>query len=139
MKKQYVSWKEYQENINILAAIIGIGEKKYKYIYAVPRGGLILGVILSYRFNLPLLLTEQEVASKPKMDILIVDDIVDSGSTLFDYYIKGYHIATVYFRKQTASFTPEFHSCSIMNDNWLVFPYDDSGSEDTISKVKEKI
>jgi hypoxanthine phosphoribosyltransferase len=50
-------------------------------IYAIPRGGLILGQILSNRLNLPLILDEKLIDEKT----VICDDICDTGTTLFKF------------------------------------------------------
>ena len=52
---------------------------KYKDILAIPRGGYILGVILSHRLNLPMT-TRLKVGTT-----LVVDDICDTGDTLAEY------------------------------------------------------
>lgn len=52
---------------------------KYKDIFAIPRGGYILGVILSHRLKLPM--TRQLKVGTT----LIVDDICDKGNTLAEY------------------------------------------------------
>lgn len=49
--------------------------KKYSSIYAIPRGGLILGVYLSHMLNIPLVRVIEP-------NTLVVDDICDTGSTL---------------------------------------------------------
>ena len=47
-------------------------------IYGIPRGGLCLAVALSHKLNIELL-------KEPRNNILIVDDIYDSGETLHRY------------------------------------------------------
>ena len=42
-------------SVNKLVRLIKSSNKKYDAIYAIPRGGLILGVFLSHRLELPLL------------------------------------------------------------------------------------
>lgn len=58
---------------------IKASNKKYNEIYAIPRGGLILGVYLSHHLNIPLV---TNIISK---NTLIVDDICDTGATLESY------------------------------------------------------
>ena len=135
--KESFTWNEFINITHHLISNINYGGKEYKYIYPVPRGGLIPGVILSYNYNLPLLLTEQDMLSKPLIDILIVDDIVDSGNTLLKYFERGYDIASVFVR-HTTIFTPKYYGHQINHSNWIMLPYDNPDIEDTISKVKEK-
>lgn len=48
-------------------------------IFAIPKGGLFLGVWLANKLGLPLLLA-------PTENSIIVDDIIDSGSTINRYF-----------------------------------------------------
>ena len=54
-KKKYITWDEVDRFIDRLIKYISDSKKKYTGIYGVPRGGLVLAVILSYRMNIPLL------------------------------------------------------------------------------------
>ena len=137
--KQYIGWQSFLRDVDYLIRNIEESKKQFKYIYAVPRGGLIVGTILSYKFNLPMLTTVEHMFTKPLMDVLMVDDIVDHGNTLLDFHERGYSIASVYFRKETAKFFPDYYGSIIEDLNWLVFPYDNNPDVvDTISKVREQ-
>lgn len=50
-------------------------------IYAIPRGGLFIGMWLSNKTGLPLLLA-------PTQHSIVIDDIIDSGSTIEQYFQK---------------------------------------------------
>jgi len=59
---------------------IQINRFKYDGLYAIPRGGLIVGVCLAHRLQLPML-QKEHITDKT----LIVDDICDTGKTLKKY------------------------------------------------------
>lgn len=63
----------FTESINVI--IEKLKNKKYDGIFALPRGGLILAVVLSHKLKLPL-------CDKYTKNTLIVDDICDKGHTL---------------------------------------------------------
>lgn len=68
------SQKEFMADIEAL--VNSIDCKKYTSIYAIPRGGIYVGIALSIRLNLPLVdLTNIHKGT------LIVDDLADSGTT----------------------------------------------------------
>ena len=66
-----------------------IGEKlegfeNPQFITGVPRGGLIPAVLMSHKFNIPFIGLEaaKTLPGDLKKQILVVDDIADSGNTL---------------------------------------------------------
>ena len=124
MKKQIYSWKQFDEDINNLIKLIK--EKKWfvKAVYGIPRGGLIPAVILSNRLDIRFcdsLLT----TSLDRDDILIIDDICDSGKTMIKISnILDYKTASL-FTKQTSQFKPNINLNVVENeDTWMVFPWE---------------
>ena len=85
----YNQMLEYEEKNNV----------KFENIYALPRGGLCLGVKLSYMAKLPVL-TDREKITK---DTLVVDDCTDTGHTLSGFKDN---VTLVMFHKPTSSFRP---------------------------------
>ena len=70
-----VTYDMFMSAVDRLVEKILQSKRKYEALYAVPRGGLILGVYLSHRLKLPM-------ASRPRKNVLVVDDICDTGMTL---------------------------------------------------------
>ena len=99
----FVSWKCFEEAINNLhEQILAFQETnslKFDGIYALPRGGLCLGVKLSYMTKLPLVTD----ASKITKNTLVVDDCTDTGATLSKFKDN---ITLVMFHKPTSCFKP---------------------------------
>ena len=119
--KWYVTWEHVD---NFIDDVI----KRYKDIplsgvYGIPRGGIILASILSYRMDIPMLMA-------PAKDCIIIDDIADSGETLLHYdrnssaggVKRGYHIVTMFF-KESSSVKPEFFKY-LKTDKWIVYPWE---------------
>lgn len=74
------------EGVEIILDQINKSKIKYDYIFALVRGGLILGTHLSYALKVPLIavrpsLAEQDLPLRFKRP-LIVDDIIDTGETI---------------------------------------------------------
>jgi hypoxanthine phosphoribosyltransferase len=72
-----LSWDDLEEAVQALAYGLGPHRDRLAGIVAEPRGGLVLGVMLSHRLRLPLL-----DHPPPNVPVLWVDEIVDSGNTL---------------------------------------------------------
>ena len=70
------TWEEFDKSVELIS--YKSKEWDLSGIYGIPRGGLCLAVALSHKLNLELL-------KEPKNNILIVDDIYDSGKTLQRY------------------------------------------------------
>lgn len=85
-------------------------------VYGVPRGGLVLAVMLSYKCNIPLL-------QAPCEGCVVIDDIADTGTTLEHYKEKGYYIATMFYHKQS-KVVPDFWKHEKQNE-WIIFPWEE--------------
>ena len=69
------------ENLgSAIAASDLISSGKIRSVAGVPRGGLILAVLLSHQLGIPLVYVEEATPST-----LLVDDLADTGETLLEY------------------------------------------------------
>lgn len=74
--KRKVSFEEMLNLVDILCK--DVCKKEYTGIYGIPKNGLIVASIMARKLNLPLVSRDALTSDK----ILIVDDIVDSGTTI---------------------------------------------------------
>lgn len=81
--------------------------------------------------NLPML-DINEFSEKSSSDILIVDDVMDSGKTLKEFVGK-FDIAVVYW-KTYCKYTPTFYADK--SEDWIVFPYEYEDVDDAVSKIQ---
>lgn len=97
----------FNSDINILVKKIE-DINKYKGVYGVPRGGLLLAMCISERCDIPLLdeLPDTENSIFP---VLVVDDIIDSGLTREKY--SEYDFICLHSRIDYNSF------CNMFPDN----------------------
>ncbi len=115
-----VSWKEYVEAVEKLSNKIKRSKKKYKYIYGVPRGGLIVSVMLSHLLGIPVLLDRKRGGN-----VLVVDDLVDTGKTIQNYV--GCDSAVVFLKSKPPEM-PNFFGKQIKTSLWIRFPYETTKS-----------
>jgi uncharacterized protein len=155
----FVSWPEYHKITQELAATILAREKKYDEIVAVSRGGLTFGHLLSDALRLPICtftiqsyidvktqgeLVITEPLSKPIKDknILLVDDVSDSGKTLKRAvsYLKNFGPKSItlvtLFYKPGSCVRPDYFAKD--TDKWIVFPYEPTEMIISISRNMEK-
>ena len=131
--KEYISWDDFDNMVDELADMIPEGV--YEGVYAVPRGGLITGVMLSHKLNLPFIDRLQSYYGKK---FLIVDDIADTGETLNRFKAEIYDyadIATIHYHKQ--SIVEPAYWVQEKGDKWIVYPWEKKNSEEIQDYLKE--
>lgn len=129
-KKRYVTWEQFEDQVNQLAKKI----KNVDYVVGVPRGGLILAVIMSHRLGIKHMTIDHLEKLKQfnlnidNKSILIVDDISDSGQTLKHYKKQGYTTATLDVRNTTIT-KPDYYCNWLETPDWIVYPWEEKDSK----------
>ena len=137
MNKHPYTFQNYKDGINILYQQIINAGFKYDYIVGLSRGGLIPGVALSHKLDIPFIpvkwsTTEKkgnlevfDLADNPRVNLLVVDDILDSGVTMktfLDYHGKMDVAVLIYNVEQEVVpnyFVKSIHRSSF--PNWIDF------------------
>lgn len=119
MDKIKVTWEQMEKYIDKVIEITK--DKQFTGVYGIPRGGVVLATLLSYKLHLPLLLA-------PTKGCIIIDDIADSGRTLMhftenDTQFNKYYITTMYYKNRSLV-TPDYYMYT-KEDEWIVFPWED--------------
>lgn len=123
--KTFITWDEMENLVDELCDKIPDGV--YEGIYAIPRGGLIIGVMMSHKLGLPLIDRLQSYYGKK---FLIVDDIADTGKTLHNFKSEVFQyadIATIHYHKQSLV-EPKFWVTE-KGDDWIVYPWERDDSQ----------
>jgi len=90
--------------------------KKYKNIYAIPRGGVVLGLCLSHRLKLPMISWSNAI----KSNTLVVDDICDTAITL-SRYSKNDRVAIVTKMAGLDSIPDLMYAYGVADHIWVRF------------------
>lgn len=99
---------------------------KPAFVTGVPRGGLIPAVLASHKLDIPFIPLESATTlpTKNKAQILVFDDIADSGETLM--YLENHNFITATLAlRHDSRFTPDYVGEFINDDHWLVFPWEE--------------
>ena len=127
MDKRYLSWNDIDRAINRLVASINSSETKLEAVGGLPRGGLIPAVLLSHRLNIPFV--SQANIAGVSGNILIVDDICDSGRTLKRFkFEENVYTATLHW-KQSAEYQPNYFWEIAYENEWIVYPWENKDSQ----------
>ncbi len=110
-----ISYEKLTKDIKELAEIIKLSQVQYKTIYAVPRGGVPVGVLIAQQLGIPLV-------EEPTDDLhcLVVDDLVDSGKTLAQF--PHNNTAVLYVKPHS----PQVNFHVEILDGWIEFPYEET-------------
>ena len=142
-KYHTISWTEFEEDTKQLGLKLAELNKKWTTIVAVARGGLVLAAIISHIFPVRHIETVCAVSyddatfeqdslrllneyRSHSEDILVIDDLVDSGKTfkLLRGMLPNAHFASVY-AKPTGIPTTQTYYKLFAHDTWLVFPWEE--------------
>lgn len=117
--KVFVTWDQVENFVTEVCE--RYKDKDLKGIYGLPRGGLCMATMVSYRLGIPLLMA-------PIKGCLIIDDISDTGETLLHYKsgaYETYEVVTMFYRKGSLV-KPDFYFKE-KKDEWVVFPWEKQG------------
>ncbi len=151
MKHENLTWDQVEELIAEIEKQIKNKKKKYDWIIGINRGGLIPSVLLSHRLDVPHGVNtvqsykgkeKKELKAdlyismvgfiKPHHNVLLVDDIADSGESLetavksirkIDSDARNIDVATLHYKPKSI-FKPTYFSKEIDNDLWVVYPWE---------------
>ncbi len=121
MNKIYVTWEDVTTFLNELVNHLDNKNIKPCGVYGIPRGGLVMATLISYKMDIPLLMA-------PAEGCLIIDDIADSGRSLCHYtendtQFNKYFIATLFYHNR--SIVKPHYTKFEKIDEWIVFPWEE--------------
>ena len=133
--KEFVSWELIEDCVTDIAFYLKDTGKDFKGVFGVPRGGSLLAVILSHKLDITYITDFRKVDDG---DIIVIDDIVDTGKT-FQFYkeqpeTKDAHYVTIHEHKQSI-IKPDY-SVIDKQDKWIVYPWETTDSEEIQDYLK---
>ena len=130
-EKVFMSWKWVDDQIEELAE--RLKDKKLRYISGIPRGGLIPAIMLSHKLGVTYIPFDEakkygrhDIRFKNE-DILLVDDICDSGVTLEK--APGVWTAVLHYKPHTSCFQPSMWADIHEGNEWLIYPWETKDSD----------
>ena len=135
----YKTWGEIMDGLvhqlKKLKKMTGVYD--FNHVYAPPRGGLPIAVHLSHHLKLEMVDIDPNFIPdwfEPKYNLLVIDDIVDTGETfqnikkLLDVIIEDmptfqYKFASIHYKPRTI-LKPDIFMQEVSNDTWVVYPFE---------------
>ena len=119
------TWQDFALDAQRLAGYIMCGPRAHTAIYAIPRGGLVLGVYLSHTLHLPLIIDEPPKV-EDCLNVLVVDDNAVTGSSIAPFIKRGFTTAVLINNPVGNINSPTYVARTSLD--WPVFPWEvDSG------------
>jgi len=119
-RREFMNWSQYSINMRSIIKQIKESGKEYDKIYTIKRGGLIPATHLAYQLDIMDIYTNTD-DFYPDKKTLVVDDISDSGETL--YYLRRFDTVCICYKEGT-KVIPKFFARKYPKDVWVVFPWD---------------
>jgi len=112
-----LSWFDFEQAVDTI--VERCHEQRFSGIHGIPRGGLVLAVVLSHRLEQPLL-------ASPEPSCLIVDDVYETGLTLAPYRELEGCTTMVWVSKAE----PQWWQAVEITDSreWIVFPWENAAA-----------
>lgn len=109
------TWQQFDEAVDKIIA--KLGNVRPACVYGVPRGGLILAVVLSERLGIP-------YTKVPSSGMLWCDDIVDTGKTYeesFEMFPNAVYCALICKKPEKDLIYAENF---VGRKEWILFPWE---------------
>ena len=124
VRKISYTWNNLEHDRSLLVRKIRSQEKRqgfsFKRIYGLPRGGLPLAVCLSHDLGIDLVL---ELPKKFDQELIVCDEIADTGRTLRSIKKTGYFIVVIH--KHSESITePDIWLREKPNHTWIAYAWE---------------
>jgi len=137
--KEFISWDLVDECVLDIAEYLIRTGIEFDGVYGIPRGGVILAVMLSHKLDIPYIVNIDRIYVD---NCIIIDDITDTGKTLEHYKnsksvrfdIKKTYFVTIHEHEQT-SVKPDY-SILYKEDKWIVYPWEIEDSEEVQDYLK---
>jgi len=126
-RKRFIGWRDVEDAVERLSINITNSNIEIAAVGGLPRGGLIPAVMLSHKMNIPFV-SQANIAGVTG-NILIVDDICDSGKTLKRFkYEENVYTATLHY-KTSAEYEPHFWWRLAQLNEWINYPWEREDSK----------
>ncbi len=117
-----LDWDDVWFGVDALVARLAGPTRSVHAVYGVPTGGALVAALVADRMKIACL-TRLDLL--PKEQVLIVDDLVDSGRTLQGYVDRGYQVEALFRKPVSPShLAPD----AILKPGWLMFPWEHEGA-----------
>lgn len=133
--KRFITWRDIDDAVERLSINIINSNVEIAAVGGLPRGGLIPAVMLSHKLTIPFV-SQANIAGVTG-NILIVDDICDSGKTLKRFkFESNVYTATLHY-KTTAEYEPHYWWKLAPENEYIYYPWERKDSSPIADYLKK--
>jgi len=128
IKTKRYSWGDFTSQIQEIVDDIKSKKLKFDFVIGIPRGGSIMGVVLSHKLDIPYM-ELSDFTSKPfsYSNILLVDEIADTGETLkrrLRFFSRPKTTIITLNYKNQSTIIPDYYVEKVDNEDWVIYPWE---------------
>ncbi len=120
--KRHATWDEVEGWMWDIVSFLNKLDQKFKFIYGIPRGGLFPAVWLSHYMNLKFLLRTDDYPGTSWNNILIVEDVIDTGKSIRGFQKFYSHMPIISLVRKPWS--PKILFAAKETEDWVQFPWE---------------
>jgi GTP cyclohydrolase I len=143
---QVVTWSDVEDGVRGLHGQIVVATQRsakcWKAIYGVPTGGSLIGVMLAQRLNMTMLNCSplDPGALLESHEVLVVDDVLDSGKTIAPFIDAGFDCAVLVNKSEDARFDNVYKGL-VGPPSWLSLPWENTNGDphDAVTRLLQFI
>lgn len=147
-----ITYSQFNQAIDLITTEVLKSSIQYQYICGIVRGGLVPATVLSYKLNLPLITLNCSMRDYTSFDndaktidtirnknVLLVDDIIDSGATIKRIKTEirhNVHVAALIYNKNQQLTGCQYYYKVIdrsVDDQWIDFWWDGGVDEQQVN------
>lgn len=123
-KKIYLTWEDFDRDMKLICN--WLVKKRVKAIVAIPNGGLCMGAVIGNTLNIKIFFKLEDALKIFEIkDICVMDDVSDSGHTLYKATKRSTLLKTLtWCIKDTTRYIPNFYVRTYTDKFWISFPWE---------------
>ena len=122
-KKRHITWEEVYEWCGTIESQLYITHPGIEVIAGIYKGGMIPASIIAYMHKCDCIVVEfpEELYKYKQENVLLVDDVADTGETLKKFKSTGYTKASLVIKPWA---DPQPDIVAHWTTDWVVFPWE---------------
>lgn len=125
-----IDWDNFRHEVSRLAR--RITGTKFKFVYGIPSGGSFVAMELARITELQMIDIETDMDNIHPGEVLVVDDLIDSGKTLQPYIDNGFAWDVLYRKPHSPRTSSQVREVN----KWIKFPWEhETGPEDAVVRM----
>jgi len=125
---------DFQKDVDCLVTQIKESKIAFTGIYGIPKGGVPLAIALSNKLDIPLV----NCLNGLQPLVLVVDDLIDTGRTLYEYVNGGFHTAVLHRKPHSPIYDKNF-CAELISNEWVDYFWEDNSGNANAQEIPTRL